>query len=100
MLGLLQNSTPLSALRQELITMLIPTFLGIHPNSAVILHHAWNHPPHIVNTRPIIMSCMADWYLRSDNDQAKLARILDIAQDLKALTLILASQVGYPELFF
>lgn len=46
-----------------------------------------------MNARPIIMSCMADWYLRSDSDQARLSRILDIAQELKALTLILASQV-------
>jgi len=32
---------------------------------------------------------MAEWYLRSDYDQAKLSRILDIAQDLKALPLLL-----------
>lgn len=29
------------------------------------------------------MHSMAEWYLRGDNDQTRLSRILDLAQDLK-----------------
>lgn len=37
------------------------------------------------------MLCMADWYLRGGdpNDQSRLSRILDVAQDLKALSMLL-----------
>ena len=37
------------------------------------------------------MLCMADWYLRGGdpNDQTRLSRILDVAQDLKALSMLL-----------
>lgn len=35
------------------------------------------------------MLCMADWYLRDPNDQTRLSRILDVAQDLKALSMLL-----------
>jgi len=41
---------------------------------------------------------MADWYLRGGdpNDQTRLSRILDVAQDLKALsTLLNASQFTF-----
>ena len=32
---------------------------------------------------------MAEWYVRCENDQTRLSRILDVAQDLKALSLLL-----------
>jgi CCR4-NOT transcription complex subunit 1 len=41
-LALLQINPPVTVLRQELLTNLIPIFLGTHPNSAIILHHAWH----------------------------------------------------------
>jgi CCR4-NOT transcription complex subunit 1 len=41
------------------------------------------------------MASMADWYLRGDSDQTRLTRILDVAQDLKGLSLLLAEQT-YP----
>lgn len=42
MLSLLQFNAPVTVLRQELLTNLIPIFLGNHPNSAIILHQAWH----------------------------------------------------------
>ncbi|XP_063987616.1 CCR4-NOT transcription complex subunit 1 [Diachasmimorpha longicaudata] len=89
-LALLQISPPLTALRQELLGTLMPIFLGNHPNSAVILHHAW----HVNNTKikTIIMHSMAEWYFRGDHDQTRLSRILDVAQDLKALSTLLNAQ--------
>jgi len=46
-LGLLQASTQTAQkasvqLRKEFLSALLPTFLGNHPNSAIILHHAWH----------------------------------------------------------
>uniref|UniRef100_A0A0A9WXP9 CCR4-NOT transcription complex subunit 1 n=1 Tax=Lygus hesperus TaxID=30085 RepID=A0A0A9WXP9_LYGHE len=90
MLGLLQIShTEGGAFRQEVLASLMPTFLGNHPNSAIILHTAW-HTSHGY-VKQIIMHSMADWYMRGDSDQSRLSRILDVAQDLKALSLLLNS---------
>ncbi|KAL3275904.1 hypothetical protein HHI36_020639 [Cryptolaemus montrouzieri] len=89
-LALLQISGPVTVLRQELLTNLIPIFLVNHPNSAIILHHAW-HTQNI-NIKPIIMHAMAEWYVRGDCDQTRLSRILDVAQDLKALSMLLNAQ--------
>lgn len=51
-LALLQISTSWHTLRHELISTLMPIFLGNHPNSAIILHYAWHGqvspaPPHL-----------------------------------------------------
>lgn len=90
MLTLLQIAPPITAVRQELVTMLIPIFLGNHPNSGIILHQAWHTQS--PNMKPIVMHAMAEWYLRGECDQSKLSRILDVAQDLKALSLLLNLQ--------
>lgn len=89
-LGLLQISPPVTMLRQELLTNLMPIFLGNHPNSAIILHHAWHAAS--INIKPIIMHAMAEWYIRGEHDQTRLSRILDVAQDLKALSMLLNAQ--------
>lgn len=88
-MGLLQINPPLTVLRQEIFSTLIPIFLGNHPNSATILHHAWNSTNFNHSLKHIIMHSMSEWYLRGDNDQLRLTRILDVAQDLKALSSLL-----------
>ncbi|XP_076649788.1 CCR4-NOT transcription complex subunit 1 isoform X4 [Halictus rubicundus] len=92
-LALLQINAPITILRQELLSTLMPIFLGNHPNSAVILHHAWHG--NAVKIKSIIMHAMAEWYIRGDHDQTRLSRILDVAQDLKALSHLLTAQ-SYP----
>jgi len=111
-LALLQISTSWHTLRHELISTLMPIFLGNHPNSAIILHYAWHgqvggfdiylndtaslllllfiNVPGLCfqgqspSIRQLIMHSMAEWYMRGEQyDQAKLSRILDVAQDLK-----------------
>lgn len=49
-LALLQISTSWHTLRHELISTLMPIFLGNHPNSAIILHYAWHGqvPPALI----------------------------------------------------
>uniref|UniRef100_A0A8D9AYG7 CCR4-NOT transcription complex subunit 1 n=1 Tax=Cacopsylla melanoneura TaxID=428564 RepID=A0A8D9AYG7_9HEMI len=86
-LGLLQVNAPLSVFRQDLLSNLMPIFLGNHPNSAILLHHAWNSPH--ISIKQIVMHSMAEWCQRGDYDQSRLSRILEVAQDLKALNLLL-----------
>ncbi|KAK6167378.1 hypothetical protein SNE40_021420 [Patella caerulea] len=89
-LALLQTKTSWNILKQELISTLMPVFLGSHTNSAVVLHYAWHHQGHSNNIRTLIMHSMAEWYMRGDqHDQMRLSRILDVAQDLKALSMLL-----------
>ncbi|CAG9761528.1 unnamed protein product [Ceutorhynchus assimilis] len=89
-LALLQITGPVTMLRQDLLTNLIPIFLGNHPNSGILLHHAW-HTQNI-NVKPVIMHAMSEWYTRGECDQTRLSRILDVAQDLKALSMLLNAQ--------
>ncbi|XP_017329930.2 CCR4-NOT transcription complex subunit 1 isoform X1 [Ictalurus punctatus] len=89
-LALLQISTSWHQLRHELISTLMPIFLGNHPNSAIILHYAWHGQGQSPSIRQLIMHSMAEWYMRGEQyDQAKLSRILDVAQDLKSLSMLL-----------
>uniref|UniRef100_A0A3B3REG1 CCR4-NOT transcription complex subunit 1 n=1 Tax=Paramormyrops kingsleyae TaxID=1676925 RepID=A0A3B3REG1_9TELE len=89
-LALLQITTSWHALRHELISALMPIFLGNHPNSAIVLHYAWHGQGQSLSIRQLIMHSMAEWYMRGEQyDQAKLSRILDVAQDLKSLSMLL-----------
>lgn len=38
------------------------------------------------------MAAMADWYMVMENDQSRLSKIFDVAQDLKALSFLLNAQ--------
>jgi len=93
-LGLLQINPPITLLRQEHLQKLFKVFLAPHPNSGVILAHAWHSQS--IQIKPILMLSMADWYLKAaqegDNEHSRLSRILDVAQDLKALSLMLNGQ--------
>lgn len=42
-LALIESDGPLNMIRHEIISSLIPIFLGNHNNAAIILHRAWNH---------------------------------------------------------
>ncbi|XP_071959089.1 CCR4-NOT transcription complex subunit 1-like isoform X2 [Antedon mediterranea] len=90
LLSLLQCGPKWTSLRHELISLLIPIFLGNHPNSSIVLQHAWLGNSQSPSVRQIIMHSMAEWYMRGESDQARLSRILDVAQDLKALSLLLS----------
>jgi CCR4-NOT transcription complex subunit 1 len=93
-LGLLQINPPITVLRQELLGKIFKVFLAAHPNSGVILAHAWHSQS--IQIKPILMLSMADWYLKAaaegDSEHSRLSRILDVAQDLKALSLMLSGQ--------
>uniref|UniRef100_A0A0K2T7H7 CCR4-NOT transcription complex subunit 1 n=1 Tax=Lepeophtheirus salmonis TaxID=72036 RepID=A0A0K2T7H7_LEPSM len=91
-LSLLQLNTPITPLRRDLLTVLFQIFLANHPNSLVILAHAWNMPAFKV----IVIQAMDEYYRKAaeegDCEHSRLSRILDVAQDLKALSVMLNAQ--------
>ncbi|KAK2193621.1 hypothetical protein NP493_11g11020 [Ridgeia piscesae] len=88
-LSLLQIRT-WNTLKRELLSNLMPIFLGNHPNSAIVLHYAWHCQGQSTTIRTLVMHAMAEWYMRGEHhDQGRLSRILDVAQDLKALSMLL-----------
>lgn len=92
-MALLHTSGPnMMMMRQELFNSLVPIFINNHPNSGPILHHAWNSSNFGGALKNVIMISMSDWYLRGESDQSRLSRILDVAQDLKALSNLLNSR--------
>ena len=80
-----------------MIRSLLQTFLGNHPNSAIILHYCWSGPGKRQATlQKIMLDAMSDYYLHDQThngqvDQTRLSRILDVAQDLKTLSQLLHS---------
>ena len=65
-----------------------------HPNSAVILQNAWNQNYQTQIIRSLLMNAMTDWYMKAQDAEQniRLARILDVSQDLKALSTLLNGQ--------
>lgn len=73
-LALLQINTSWHTLRHELISTLMPIFLGNHPNSAIILHYAWHGQVRydhsfvlIINIKNFLLICVlgvqqSEWY--------------------------------------
>ena len=64
-LALLQIKTSWHTLRHELISTLMPIFLGNHPNSAIILHYAWHGQVRydhffvlIINIKTFLLICV------------------------------------------
>uniref|UniRef100_F7BBD1 CCR4-NOT transcription complex subunit 1 n=1 Tax=Ciona intestinalis TaxID=7719 RepID=F7BBD1_CIOIN len=89
-LSILQSGNTWPPLRQEMLLIMIPIFLGSHPNSAMVLNFVWNGQGQSPMSKQMLMHCMAEWYMRNEQyDQQKLSRILDVAQDLKALSMLL-----------
>jgi len=94
-LGLMQINPPMTNFRRELLVANFQVFLGNHPNSGIIFMHAWSSTT--IMLRPLIMRAMAEWYGKGlqegDTEHARLSRVLDVAQELKALSMLLTS--GY-----
>jgi CCR4-NOT transcription complex subunit 1 len=97
-LGLLGCNNGPSVVKNELLSLAIPAFLGNHPNAAIILHTLWNSNELSPNVNPnnnwakqILLQGMCEYYIKSpaEEQQQRLSRILDVAQDLKALSILL-----------
>eukprot|EP00026_Physarum_polycephalum_P000086 Phypoly_transcript_00086.p1 GENE.Phypoly_transcript_00086~~Phypoly_transcript_00086.p1 ORF type:complete len:2362 (+),score=414.48 Phypoly_transcript_00086:843-7088(+) len=72
-----------NVLRAELISTLMTLFLGNHPTSSLVLHKLYHTAPSVV------IRGMVEMYFK---DPSSLSRLLDIAQDLKALNAILTTR--------
>lgn len=101
-LGMLGVSAA-SAAKIEILNSAIPTFLNAsHPNAAIILHSIWSTDSHIApdpaitqqkpNTpltwsQKTLLQALSDHYTKSpvEEQQQRLSRILDVAQDIKTL---------------
>uniref|UniRef100_A0A914VM91 CCR4-NOT transcription complex subunit 1 HEAT repeat domain-containing protein n=1 Tax=Plectus sambesii TaxID=2011161 RepID=A0A914VM91_9BILA len=60
----------MNALRQELLQLMMPVFLGNHPNAMVVLNYAWNSTLHNQHAlRNTILNAMASFYLKNPEDQ-------------------------------
>lgn len=107
-LGILGANGSSITTRCEILSLTIPSFLSNNPNAAVILHLLWSmgetsstpSPNGSVDhqwAKKVLVQSMGDYYLKSppEEQQQRLSRILDVAQDLKALSLLLNSNV-YP----
>lgn len=102
-LGLLGVTGQASAAKVEILSSAIPTFLNAsHPNAAIILHSIWSndsHPssdPAVTQQKPntpltwsqkTLLQALSDHYTKSppEEQQQRLSRILDVAQDIKTL---------------
>jgi len=84
-LGLAQvQPTWNNVFRQELCTILMALFLENHSHSTFVLHKLWQLNP------PIVVRRMLEQYFK---DTGILSRLLDVAQDLKALPAILEARL-------
>ena len=96
-LGLMQINPPITNFRTELLATNLQLFLANHPNSSVVLTHAWHSST--FNLKPIVIHSMAEWYSKAipegDSEHQRLTRILDIAQDLKALSVLLGAKAVF-----
>lgn len=115
-LGLLGAGGQISGAKVEILSLAIPTFLNAsHPNAAIILHSIWSNNSHgssdqssaaLVQTRqntPLswsqkaLLQALSDHYTKSplEEQQQRLSRILDVAQDIKTLFRLLDG-TSYP----
>ena len=94
-LGLMQINPPMTNFRRDLLITNFQIFLANHPNSGVILTHAWHSTT--IQLKPVVMRAMAEWYGKAvqegDSEHNRLSRILDVAQDLKALSVLLQTNL-------
>ena len=83
-----------SRTRQQLVKLCVQKFLVIHPNSQAVLQYAWTiYPNNKLWAQSLMIDAMADWYISGRYDQTRLARILDVIQDLKALADLLQCDI-------
>jgi len=112
-LGLLNVTVNPCQCKNELLKLAIPAFLSNHPNAAIILHTIWNSTDNQANNlsqpstpnnntngqwaKQVLLQSMCEYYMKSASEEqpSRLSRILDVAQDLKALSLLLNSNC-YP----
>ncbi|KAK5971782.1 CCR4-NOT transcription complex subunit [Trichostrongylus colubriformis] len=84
LLALFQVPPPMTDLRQKFIEMILPVFIHHHTNAVSVLNAIWNSEvlPRTTVHNMIINAFLA-FHSKAPDDQQRLARILDIANELK-----------------
>ena len=78
--GMATVRTEWGILQHEVCEGLAITFVGPHPNSALVLQRVWPH------NQEIILRAMLALYQQED---ANIARVLDVCEELEALAVVL-----------
>lgn len=105
-LGVLGCTPGEADIKRSILMGTTVSFLQNHANAAVILHAIWSVSEPTANgtspnqwARQVLLQAMSEYYMANvsehNEQQQKLSRILDVAQDLKALHLLLNS-TNYP----
>jgi CCR4-NOT transcription complex subunit 1 len=76
------SQTDWGVVHEEVYAALLPTYLANHPNSSLVLHRLWP-----LNRKALLLA-MVDMHAK---DNGTIPRILDVCQELKALTMVLDS---------
>ncbi|XP_064398380.1 CCR4-NOT transcription complex subunit 1-like [Halichondria panicea] len=72
--------------QQEIISQLLPLFITNHPTYSALLQEAWHGANNRPDVQSMLVQAMSDWYMSGDTtDHTRMARILDVAQEVKAL---------------
>ncbi|CAI5954737.1 unnamed protein product, partial [Closterium sp. NIES-65] len=83
--GLAQVKTPGGGvIQREVLGALVPLYLANNPNSSIVLHALWGVP----GGKDVVMQAMVGVHA---SDPTSIARLLDVCQDLKALSVVLES---------
>lgn len=77
-----------TSLHEEVLPPLIARFIVAGPNSSTVLHRVYQAQP------AVVLQCLIQWFSAQPNS-TRLARVLDVVQDIKALPSLLSSTT-YP----
>ncbi|GJP79518.1 hypothetical protein CLOP_g9744 [Closterium sp. NIES-67] len=81
--GLAQVKTPGGGvIQREVLGALVPLYLANNPNSSIVLHALW------AGSKEVVMQAMVGVHA---SDPTTVARLLDVCQDLKVLSVVLES---------
>lgn len=84
MIALAQISLPKpNAIQERFLSCLMVVFLSPHPNTSVVLSKVYQL------RQQLVLKGMVDWY-NHERDPTRLHRVLDVAQDIKALPMLLS----------
>ncbi|KAE9415097.1 hypothetical protein Angca_002808, partial [Angiostrongylus cantonensis] len=75
---------PMTDLRQKFIDIVLPVFVHHHTNAVSVLNAIWNSeilPRTTVHN--MIITALLTFYAKAPDDQQRLARILDVPNELK-----------------
>lgn len=80
---------PISQFRQHILKILVSQLLVLHSNAASVLNFMWNYEKNQTSLRQIILTAVPHYYAQNPDEPSRLARILEVAHELKPTVSIL-----------